>query len=453
MPSRHWTPEERQKFEADLCSLLIISNTAWWAVEHPFWRYFFKTWIPDSQVPGREALSGRVLDEQAKKVEDRMKLDVQGRYGTGQCDGWKNVTRASLIGSMVNVEYTPHLLNLYEVTSEKKTAVNLLVMVEKEIDYCINILGILLVAFCTDSGGDAASMRRLLFAKRPWIVVVACWAHQINLVVGDYFKNNPVFKKLVGDALEVVKWFNNHGRALGILKDVQKSFRGSILCLITPVLTRWTSHYLSVRRLLELEQCIWRAATDSEAELISAVGPERKAKAKATQMVAIMQDSSFWMGLRQIRQHLEPLAVAANITQSDNAHLDIVVSAIVNLYWIFSRPVVSPQVRASVIASLEKRWLNTDREVFVLAVLLNPYLRQTPFRIGSPFRNTHAPWVLFKRIFLRLFRVQPDPIAAEGAFTDYLKHVGQWSDKSMDLEGFRKAHEDQARSEYSAPSV
>ncbi|KAG1853779.1 hypothetical protein C8R48DRAFT_610668, partial [Suillus tomentosus] len=62
------------------------------------------------------------------------------------------------------------------------------------------------------------------------------------------------FTTVINDALEVVKWFNNHSRALGILNEVQRNvFSGKTRSLILPVLTRWTSHYLSVRRLLELE--------------------------------------------------------------------------------------------------------------------------------------------------------------------------------------------------------
>ena len=51
-------------------------------------------------------------------------------------------------------------------------------------------------------------------------------------------------------AIEVIKWFNNHSRALGLLKQrmLEKLFK--VYVLILPVITRWTSHYLSCKRLL-----------------------------------------------------------------------------------------------------------------------------------------------------------------------------------------------------------
>ena len=76
---------------------------------------------------------------------------------------------------------------------------------------------------------------------------------QINLIVGDIFKLKGFFIAIIDDALEVVKWFNSHSQALGLLQSVQLHKLGKILALILPVLTRWTSHYLSVRRLIDLE--------------------------------------------------------------------------------------------------------------------------------------------------------------------------------------------------------
>ena len=34
-----------------------------------------------------------------------MKSKVSGKFATGQCDGWKNIAKTSLIASMINVEY------------------------------------------------------------------------------------------------------------------------------------------------------------------------------------------------------------------------------------------------------------------------------------------------------------------------------------------------------------
>ncbi|KIK75534.1 hypothetical protein PAXRUDRAFT_172564, partial [Paxillus rubicundulus Ve08.2h10] len=140
----------------------------------------------------------------------------------------------------------------------------------------------------TDVGGDSAKMRRLLVQKFPHLTVVDCWAHQVNLIVGDIFKLKGVFAKIIDDALEVVKWFNNHSQALGILCSVQRSKLEAVLCLILPVLMRWTSHYLCICRLLELELMFKETLLQYSNKLLLTAGPKTDAKRKAAEVIAIV---------------------------------------------------------------------------------------------------------------------------------------------------------------------
>ena len=86
--------------------LFIACNIAWSAVEHPFFRVFFARWLPYAILPGRKSMSQGILDRLAGSVEKEMKVRVDSRYATGQCDGWKNITKRSLVASIINVEYT-----------------------------------------------------------------------------------------------------------------------------------------------------------------------------------------------------------------------------------------------------------------------------------------------------------------------------------------------------------
>jgi hypothetical protein len=58
------------------------------------------------------------------------------------------------------------------------------------------------------------------------------------------------------ESLEVVKWFNGHGKALDLLRAQQMLIFLSILRLMLPAVTRWTIHYCCLRQIkkvLELE--------------------------------------------------------------------------------------------------------------------------------------------------------------------------------------------------------
>ena len=116
----------------------------------------------------------------------------------------------------------------------------------------------------------------------------------MNLIVGDIFKIKGSFIETIDNALEVVKWFNNHSRALGILWDIQCQLHEQPCSLILPVLTRWTSHFLSVCRLLQLEQAFKHMlAKVPENDLITCAGSWAEMKNKARQVLETLKHFDF----------------------------------------------------------------------------------------------------------------------------------------------------------------
>ena len=121
----------------------------------------------------------------------------------------------------------------------------------------------------------------------------------MNLVVGDIFKIKGSFIETINNALEVVKWFNNHSHALGILRDIQCQLHEQPRSLILPVLTRWTSHFLSIRRLLQLEQAFKHMlAKVPENDLITCAGSRAEMKNKARQVLETLKHFDFWYKLQ-----------------------------------------------------------------------------------------------------------------------------------------------------------
>ncbi|KII90039.1 hypothetical protein PLICRDRAFT_76459, partial [Plicaturopsis crispa FD-325 SS-3] len=400
--------------------------------------------LGDHSRTARE-LSGCILDEEAHKVLEGMKPAVRGKVATGQCDGWKSNTKTSLIASMMNVEYKPYLLNTVNVTTLPKTAETLLDIVLKELTYCWTVLHLIVVAWCTDASGESAKMRRLLVRKYPFLVVVDCWCHQVDLVVGDIFKAKGIFIEVVNEVLEVVKWFNNHSRALGFLKEVTFQKLKCMLCLILPVLTRWTSHYLCVRRMLELQKPFRQLLIDFKEELLLCGGKTREAKDAANKVVKMLASESFWPRLEMVEKHLEPLAVAANTTQTDHARLDVVLLTLANLFRIYSSPDMDQAICAAVRASLEKRWAKADRPIFILAVVFNLYVRTSCF--CNPYSTFGQLWPLVRAAFKRFYDIEPDT-ELRREFQEYIKRIGTWSDAAMDLADRKRLAKSQVQPTY-----
>jgi hypothetical protein len=321
--------ETTKDFHEDLCALFIGLDLAWNAADNPVFRNFFEKWLGHLRLPSRRALSSSLVDRLAKKTEENKKVSLKGKMGMGQCDGWKNVARSSIVASLVIVEnqVCPSLIALlvliciksyplpvHEVTAELKTANNLLNIVLSDMKK-FRELGVDVIGWVSDAGGDSRAMRLRLSEMMPDLVVLDCWAHQVriswiqdlytdmcfkvNLIVGDYFKAKTSYVEMIKAAIELVKWFINRGYAHAKLKKEQENAKKKPLSLILPCRTRWTSQYLSINRLLTLKESMEATVACHERDLLGVAGKSRKEKDAARRLFRFVGDPNFWSTLEE----------------------------------------------------------------------------------------------------------------------------------------------------------
>jgi hypothetical protein len=77
----------------------------------------------------------------------------------------------------------------------------------------------------------------------------------------------------------------------------------------------------------------------------------------------------------RIKEILEPLAIANNVTQACYTRLDHIGLALGNLYHIYNTPSLEAPIHDCILGSLEKRWRAADQDVFILAMHLHPWIR------------------------------------------------------------------------------
>ena len=102
---RVWNPTLQQEFGEDFCKLLIATRSSWNTANNPQMRIFVDKWIPGAIIPDRRTLSGPILDREAGKVEEKLKLKLKNRKATFQTDGWKNKARQAIVATMVSVDF------------------------------------------------------------------------------------------------------------------------------------------------------------------------------------------------------------------------------------------------------------------------------------------------------------------------------------------------------------
>ncbi|KAJ7158190.1 ribonuclease H-like domain-containing protein [Mycena crocata] len=262
---------------------------------------------------------------------------------------------------------------------------------EKHEEVLLQPYGLLFAGDNTTDADGGSKGRSNLGKKRPWLILPSCWAHQFQLILGDYFRVYDGAAVIAEDAHTLIAWINNHGRVHMIFDESQRIISKDrnagiiiVLAYLVANLTRWTTHFIAFRRLFILRQALQLAVLQKRTAIIDAeVGAATSTEGErlredAERMCALIEDASFWSGLEVVLGDLEPICLGTNINQKDSTRLDQVLLTIAGIFLRFSdHPEV--EVRTAMLARLEKRWKDCDQLVFLLALILNPFEKLSCF--------------------------------------------------------------------------
>ncbi|GJF00972.1 hypothetical protein PsYK624_172760 [Phanerochaete sordida] len=439
-----FTPQRQQLLE-DMVSRITASvgiSHSW--VEDPEWRKFLAEFIPGARPFSRKTLTKRLIPRSLTYYKAKARSKIQNKVITLHTDGWSGINFHHFQSFSGTADRNSHPLKLTDTSAERKTAELLLVHIRKMItelrDNSATGWRARLAAFVTDNSGESLSARNTIAEEYPDILCFPCYAHQINLIVGDYLnKCGAEFLVQAKKADEIITWLRSKTFVLALLRDIQVRARGKSLAIIRAVITRWIAHYLAYRRLLEVRTDLQALVAEDQARITSQlVTGNRAAKTKAEEVIGIIRSDEFWHSLARAKSHLGPLAQAANILQASYTRLDHVPLVFGMLYHHFhalrSLPTAHPDdilAANTIVASAEKRWMAADQDVFIAAIILHPGLKLRPLNAtDGPFSFIDITR-LMQRIYSRLFPSTTLPASAlEQNLRAYLNDTGQFSGMS-----------------------
>jgi hypothetical protein len=143
----------------------------------------------------------------------------------------------------------------------------------------------------------------------------------------------------------------------------------------------------------------------------------------------------------RMKEILEPLAIANNVTQARYTRLDHIGLTLGNLYRIYNTPSLEAPIRDRILGSLEKRWRAADQDVFILAMHLHPWIRGRCF---AKMLSRSTLYNMADKVFRRVFEEEPD-LSLLREFMDYCEGTGLYSDEGMRLAYWKQRHEDSVR--------
>ncbi|KAI0026736.1 hypothetical protein K488DRAFT_64797, partial [Vararia minispora EC-137] len=181
--ARPWPTEIQAEFDADICKLFVGNDWSFNTVGTLRTREFFEKWIGAGvRLPDRRDVAGRLLNQAVEGVHVDIRDAVKGKLATGQNDGWKNIRKSHLVALMFTVLRMPYLTDTRNLSGQRKTGDNLFRIIEQQIRelegprYGVEVIG-----WITDDGPDGKKARRLLLEAHPHLMVLVCWAHQVQL--------------------------------------------------------------------------------------------------------------------------------------------------------------------------------------------------------------------------------------------------------------------------------
>ncbi|THH14935.1 hypothetical protein EUX98_g9540 [Antrodiella citrinella] len=334
--------------------------------------------------------------------------EARGYPATLQSDGWTGGNHRHLIAFLITANQKAYTVRVDDVTAERKTAENLFTLLESAIEDVEKKWNCPVVAVVTDASD--------------------CWAHQINLVVGDYFKVTTPILTYSEKATNLISWLRSRTIILALLRQIQIDSRRDVLTILRAVLTRWTSHLRAYQRLLDVLPSLRVMVAAEEARPVAMrlilVGD---GKARAEKMFRLINDSLFWQSLARVVRHLEPLGKAANVIQAAYCRLDTVLLMLGYLYAVYSKMTDPDDCNGvtTILESLERRWAKADHEIFMAAIILNPLYGNTPF--APELLNNAGIRELLVRVYKRVFHTEDVPLTFSIQVGQYLQRTNKFS--------------------------
>ncbi|KAJ7175140.1 ribonuclease H-like domain-containing protein [Mycena crocata] len=388
-----FSASEAEAIQAQALRAIVSTNSAFGLFEHPEMLTLFgmmRSFAPDI-IPSGKVVGGRLLDEAATTVDEKLSKLLAGQQLGLSADGWKSLTKDAVNGVCANVDYKSYTIELCDVTSMDKSGPGMCQQFIEIIDRIQTKYGCTVIYFITDADGGSKKGRVLLGKECAYLILPSCWAHQqFQLILGDYFKVNKFAAETAELATALIGWINNHGRVRKIFDRVQGEYSldrlGHILILAYLVanLTRWTTHCIAFMRLFRLQDPLQLAVMQSRGAIIAAqVGAAKGAEKvafteEAEKFCSLIMDATFWARLESLIEDVEPICYGTNINQKDSTRADQVLLSLVGMFLRMTEH-PEPEVSEGMMARLEKRWKDCDQPLFLLALILNPFERLSCF--------------------------------------------------------------------------
>lgn len=195
----------------------------------------------------------------------------------------------------------------------------------------------------------------------PQLITIGCAAHNLNLVI-QWLVNLAQFSGLMTIVNLIVHFFTKtyHGRAVF---EKRLEAAGGASNLISPVITRWSTHANCLKRLLERKDEIVLAVLDFEEKKLNVEKPIWQA------IVPKIQSTDFWASVSQLLSVIEPISMAITRLEDHKGTLSQVEFEFQQIRSQFSKMEFPSKAEMMMELTKRKAIIFSGDEIFVAFVL------------------------------------------------------------------------------------
>lgn len=336
------SPGLKDQFDTTIAKFFYGCNIPFNVAEHPLFIAMVQQLRPGYKPPTRFALADKHLDQVCDEMEEKMKLELDGKTVTLVEDGWSNIHNDPVVATCITTANgQSFFLDAHDTGAMQKTAENCKQQVQKSMKIAEKKFNCSIRTVVTDNAKNMEKMRQVLQQDDPGLIVYGCTAHWLNLL-GQDITPSALMKHVV----EVQKYFRNHHRPSAWLKECEGSVKPQL-----PGDTRWKSQLTCLETFLTNRPHYMKIAQDQEDSI-------------EDHIIRKVTDFNLYRQIRDLAEQLRPVANAIDRAQSDNCRLADACDIFLDLE---QNPVLDPHK-----ATVQKRYKQAILPCHLAAYKLHP---------------------------------------------------------------------------------
>ncbi|CAJ0641499.1 5901_t:CDS:2 [Entrophospora sp. SA101] len=155
---------------------------------------------------------------------------------------------------------------------------------------------------------ESEEVKRQLHVQHTDKVFIPCFAHQVNLCIGEIFKESYRMKLVAKDAVAIASYFNNVNHAYWIkrLRDEQMDLYRNTYGLVSPNDTRWNSNYDCYVSLLRSKGALKTLVTKYQAT--RNLRTNERSFVLSDDLCQIISNEEWWEDVEELKDLMKPFA-------------------------------------------------------------------------------------------------------------------------------------------------